>query len=125
VGGSELGCVVAERVLDITTAPGFLETVSALSQRIYDGMLAVQTRHPRALVEVRRCGMFMGLVIGHEDGGLLAMKATFDAGVLTWVAGNDRSVLQFLPPLIVHEALADEIVERMERAFAALEDMIR
>jgi len=124
MGGAELGCAVAEKVLEITTAPDFLERVRVLSDRIYAGMTAIARRHPKSLVEVRRCGMFMGLVTGHPEGGLLGMKATFDAGVLTWVAGNDRSVLQFLPPLIIDESLADEILDRMEHAFGLLEERI-
>ncbi len=119
MGGAELGCVVALKVLDLSSDPQFLANVRRLSQRLYDGLLALQARSPQDLLEVRRCGMFMGLKFNHAYGGVLMMKTSFDAGLLNWVAGNDRSVLQFLPPLIIDEALADEIVERMDVAVAS------
>jgi acetylornithine/succinyldiaminopimelate/putrescine aminotransferase len=119
MGGAELGCVVAEKVLEISADPAFLADVGRLSQRIHEGILTIQSKHPDDLVEVRRCGMFMGLAMGHPAGGILMMKTCFEAGLLCWVAGNDHSVLQFLPPLAIDEALADEIVERLGAAVEA------
>ena len=113
MGGAECGCVVAEKVLDICTRPAFLDNVRRVSQRMYERMLLVQSRLPDDLLEVRRVGMFMGLKFNHDLGGMIMMKTSFEAGLLCWVAGHDRTVLQFLPPLLIDEALADEIVDRM------------
>jgi acetylornithine/succinyldiaminopimelate/putrescine aminotransferase len=116
MGGAEIGCVVAKKVVDLTAAPAFLANVRRLSERLADGVRALQAAYPDDLVDVRCCGMFMGLKFNHDFGGLIMMKTCFDAGLLAWVAGNDRTVLQFLPPLIIDDALAAEIVERLGTA---------
>jgi acetylornithine/succinyldiaminopimelate/putrescine aminotransferase len=125
MGGSELGCAVGEKVVDISSTPAFLDNVREVSQQIYAGMLDVQARYPDVLLEVRRCGMFMGLKVNHPAGGIYAMRSCFDAGILAWVAGNDRSVLQFLPPLRIDASLAAEILMRMETATKDLRDRIQ
>jgi putrescine aminotransferase len=118
MGGAELGCIVAEKVVDICSAPAFLARVRQLSERFASGLRDIRERHPDSLREIRRCGMFMGLKFGHDYGGVIMMKTCFDAGILAWVAGNDRSVLQFLPPLNIDVGLADEILERLDTAVA-------
>jgi acetylornithine/succinyldiaminopimelate/putrescine aminotransferase len=108
-GGSELGCAVAEKVLEITTRPGFLDRVTALGARVAAGL--------KGPFEVRAVGAFMGVKL-RAPVGPLAMKACYDEGLLTFYAGNDPTVLQLLPPLLADDALADEIAERASRALA-------
>lgn len=116
-GGADLGCVVAEKVLDISSQPDFLAHVQAMSARIVEGLEAVRARMPEAgLVEIRARGAFMGLKFKGPMDGLRMSKLTFDAGLLCFFAGHDPSVLQLLPPLVTDLATADEIVARMESA---------
>ncbi len=124
MGGAEPGCVAAEKVLEITCRPGFLDNVRDVSERMGSGLAVLQDKYPDDLAEVRRCGLFIGLVFSHNDGGMVMMKTCFDAGLLCWVAGNDRRVLQFLPPLITDAALTDEILERLDQAMAAYHGLI-
>ncbi len=49
-----------------------------------------------------------------EIGG--GAKAMFDAGLFAIYANHDRSVLPFLPPLLLGDEEADEIVTRVKRA---------
>ena len=39
-------------------------------------------------------------------------------GVFCFPAGNDRTVLQFLPPLVLTDDEADDLIDRMKKAFA-------
>jgi acetylornithine/succinyldiaminopimelate/putrescine aminotransferase len=102
-GGAEPGCAAALAVLDLVEAPGFLERVAALGERFERGL-------DGAPFTLRRLGMMMGFAFGAPDAGMLATRLLFDAGVFALYAGNDTSVLQFLPPLVATDEEADEIV---------------
>ncbi len=110
-GGSELGCVAAQAVLDCVDAPGFLQRVEALSQRfaVAFGPLPF---------ELRRRGLFMGLRFSSDTEALGALLRIMQQGVFCFPAGNDRSVIQFLPPLILTDDEADDLIGRMIEAFA-------
>lgn len=109
-GGAEPGCAAALAVLDIVESPGFCDRVEALGARFEAGLTGLA-------FTVRRLGMMMGLAFAANDAGLLATKATFDAGLFAVYAGNDTSVLQFLPPLVTTDEEADEIIAVLRRVF--------
>lgn len=111
-GGAELGCVVALTVLNIVEAPGFLDRVNALSERFARGLGGDEFAFG-----LRRQGLMMGLKFPAEGGGMLAAKLLYDAGVFTVYANNDTSVLQFLPPLNLTDAEADEIIAIVRKVF--------
>ena len=108
-GGAELGCVAAGAVLDIVGEPGFLDRVSALSRRIA-GELADHD------VEMRRQGLFMGLAFHSQGEALGTLIRLLQNGVFCFPAGNDRRVIQFLPPLIIADDEVDELLRRVARA---------
>ncbi len=110
-GGAEPGCAAALAVLDLIEAPGFLDRVGVLGERFASGLAGLPFR-------LRRLGMMMGFAFGVPDAGIMAAKLLFDAGIFTVYAGNDTSVLQFLPPLITSEAEADEIISIVRSVFA-------
>ncbi len=110
-GGAEIGCAAATAVLDAIEQPGFLERVTSLSERFGRGLEGMP-------FTVRRRGLMMGLKFGLENGGMFAAKAFYDAGVFTVYASNDPTVLQFLPPLILTDAEADDIIARVRSVFA-------
>jgi len=110
-GGAEPGCAAGLAVLDAIEAPGFLERVRALGDRLATDLRGLP-------FEIRRRGMMMGLKFPFEGGGMFATKALFDLGVFSLYANNDTSVLQFLPPLTLTDAEADDLVARVRRAFS-------
>jgi acetylornithine/succinyldiaminopimelate/putrescine aminotransferase len=104
-GGSDIGCVIATKVLDLVEAPGFLDRVEEVGLRLEKELAVLRC-------EVRRRGLFMGLKWPDEGAGILAAKAGIDAGVFTVFANNDTSVMQLLPPLV----LTDDEVEELAAA---------
>jgi acetylornithine/succinyldiaminopimelate/putrescine aminotransferase len=98
--------VAALAVLDLVEAPGFLDRVRALGERLADAFAELP-------FELRRRGLMMGLAFLDEEDAMAAAKALFEAGVFVVWANNDRSVLQFLPPLILTDAEADELIDRV------------
>jgi acetylornithine/succinyldiaminopimelate/putrescine aminotransferase len=111
-GGAELGCVAGLAVLDVIEATGFLERVAALGERFADELSDLP-------FTLRRRGLFMGFAFDDPGGGLTATKAMIEAGVFAIYANNDPSVLQFLPPLILTDDEADDLISRVRRALGA------
>lgn len=108
-GGSELGCVAANAVLDLVGAPGFLDRVAALSDRFGRELEGLP-------FELRRRGLFMGLAFDSENAAFGALLRLFQQGVFSFPAGNDRTVLQFLPPLIISDEEAGDLIARVKKA---------
>jgi acetylornithine/succinyldiaminopimelate/putrescine aminotransferase len=110
-GGAELGCAASLAVLDVVEEPGFLERVEALSDQLAAAFASLP-------FELRRRGLMMGFEFADDDTALAATKGMFDAGVFVVWANNDRSVVQFLPPLILTDDETDELVDRVRSVFA-------
>ena len=117
-GGSELGCHVAQTVLEITTDPATRRRATAVSQRWSAGLAALHDRFPEWLVEIRQTGLVVGLRFGHEAGGMLMTRLLYDNGVWAMFAGFDRSVLQVKPGLLMDDETTDEALEAFGRACA-------
>lgn len=107
-GGAELGCRVAQKVLDLTQA------ADPPIARWTEGLAALQQRHPHWLVEVRQTGLVIGLKFAHEMGGMLMTKLLFDEGVWAMFAGFDRSVLQVKPGLLMTDT--EPVLAALDRA---------
>jgi putrescine aminotransferase len=110
-GGSDVGCVIASKVLDLVEAPGFLDRVEEVGLRLEKELVAVPC-------EVRRRGLFIGLKWADEDAGILAAKACIDEGVFAVFANNDTSVMQLLPPLVLTDDQAEELGATLVRALS-------
>ena len=107
-GGAELGCRVAQKVLDLT------EAADPPIDRWTTELAALQQRHPSWLVEVRQTGLVIGLKFAHEMGGMLMTKLLFDEGVWAMFAGFDRSVLQVKPGLLMTDV--EPVIAALDRA---------
>ncbi len=115
-GGAEIGCAVAEEVLAILQEPLFLTQVYTLAQIFDRGLAQLQSAFAPLFQEARQKGLMIGLKMADPALGPVMTKACFEAGLLCVFAGNDPSVVQFLPPLIIEPALAEEILSRLEKA---------
>jgi acetylornithine/succinyldiaminopimelate/putrescine aminotransferase len=110
-GGADLGCAAALAVLDLLEAEGLCQRVTRLSERFGEELAGLP-------FTLRRRGLMMGLAFPAEQAGMLAAKLLFDAGVFCVWANNDPSVLQFLPPLIISDDEAGELIQRVRRVFS-------
>ena len=108
-GGAELGCPVALAVLDVVEGPGFLERVRELSVRFAEGVKDLPCT-------LRQRGLMMGLEFPEEGGGMAAAASLFEVGVFTVWAGNDPRVVQFLPPLLLSDDEAEDLIIRVRTA---------
>ena len=115
-GGAEIGCEVALAVLELSSGTDFLQHVNDLAEFFKHAFEALQKKHPEILVGLRQLGLMMGIEMVNEMCGPVLSKTMFDNGVLSVYANNDTRVSQFLPPLIIEIALAEEIMQRVDRA---------
>ncbi len=118
-GGSEIGCILAKRVLELSSAPDFLNKVNRLSERFAGEMEALQKKHHSILKGLRRLGLMMGLELADELSGPLLTKTAYDNDLLIIYANNDTSVCQFLPPLVMDEGDIDFIIRQLDKALRA------
>jgi len=110
-GGAELGCAAATAVLDLVEAPGFMPRVSQLSQRFADAFVDMP-------FTLRRRGMFMGMKFPDAATSLGHYARLLKEGVFGFPSGNDVSVLQFLPPLVISDDETQDLIGRVKRAMA-------
>ncbi len=115
-GGAEVGCAVADRVLDLTASEGFLANVESVAGVFESGLASLAERAGPFMTGFRQKGLMIALQTADPKLGPLMSRACFEAGLLCVFAGNDPSAVQFLPPLIIDAALAEEILERLGRA---------
>jgi len=116
-GGNPLGCAIGAKMIEIVTAPGFMEEVSRkagfLRQRL-EGLVAA---HPDIFEEVRGQGLMLGLRCKLPPGDVV--KAAYAQQLLTVPAADN--VLRLLPALTISEDDMAEAVRRLDAAATALE----
>ena len=118
-GGSELGCRVAKKVLQISCEPIFLERIQEAGRKVREGLERIQNKYPKFFTGIRQTGLMIGLELRDEYGGPALTKAAYDQDLLMIYANNDTSVSQFLPPLTITDAEIDLVMERLDRAMNA------
>jgi putrescine aminotransferase len=119
-GGSELGCIVAQKVLELSTAPATLANARAMGAYFKARLERLAAGYPY-LLEVRQRGVVMGIRFDDSSGALRMSGALYREGVWAMFAGFDLSVLQWKPGLLIDRTYADEALARFERALAAVQ----
>ena len=122
-GGSELGCVVALRALELSTDPATLANVARVGAAYERGLAELAARHP-LLVEVRRRGVIMALRFDDPLGGVRMARHLFERGVWAMFCGFDASAIQWKPGLLVDDAFVAETLSALDGALTAAEDEI-
>jgi putrescine aminotransferase len=120
-GGAEVACPVALKVLEISADAAFLTHVQEMAAFFAAGLARLKESHPQLLVRVRQLGMMMGMELANGQCGPLFSKAAYDCGFLSIYASNNPAVAQFLPPLTIDRSLAQETLERVDRALTGVE----
>ena len=103
-------------MLDVITAPGFLDQVDRKAQRLRAGLETVVRQHPSIFTEVRGDGLLLGLPCIPPQADVQAACAA--AGLLAITAGEN--VLRLTPPLVITDDDCDQAIAMLGRAAAAL-----
>ncbi len=113
-GGNPMAMAVANAVLDVMLADGFLEGVERMGGVLGRRLEAIAAKFPEVVEEVRGLGLMLGLKLRGDAGGMIARLRT--NGLLTVPAAEN--VVRLLPPLIIDENHVDEAADILERSFA-------
>ncbi|MGY6706520.1 acetylornithine transaminase [Roseinatronobacter sp.] len=115
-GGNPLACAVGAKVVEIVTAPGFLDDVRAKAGLLRQRLEGLVAAHPDIFDSVRGTGLMLGLKC---RGTNLDMVKAAQAQQLLTVPAADN-VIRLLPPLVVTETDIAEAVSRLDRAASSL-----
>ncbi|MFC1889116.1 aspartate aminotransferase family protein [Thermodesulfobacteriota bacterium] len=115
-GGAETACRVAKRVLEISSADGFLDHVNGLADAFAREIGRLMEKHSGYLTGFRQLGLMMGLVTKDELAGPILSKTAFDNDLLMVFCGNDMSVCQCLPPLVMELEMVEGVMTRLDKA---------
>jgi len=115
-GGNPLACAVGAKVIEIITADGFLDAVSAKGALMRQRLEGLVASHPDIFEEVRGQGLILGLKCRAPNTEIV--KAAQAAFLLTVPAADN--VIRLLPPLTITEDEITEALVRLDRAAASL-----
>jgi acetylornithine/N-succinyldiaminopimelate aminotransferase len=113
-GGNPLAVAAGNAVMDVVTAPGFLDGVDRVARVLWRGMLDLAARHPSVVERVQGAGLLLGLKLHPEVSNTDMQAAAVAEGLLTVAAG--MNVLRLAPPLIITEAEVAEALDCLDRA---------
>jgi putrescine aminotransferase len=114
-GGSDLGCRVAMKALQLSLADDTLDNVRRQADYLRQGLEALKPRFP-FFVDIRQKGLVMGLQFDSPTTSWLMMRALYESGIWAIVAAFDETVIQFKPGLLIDTAYCDEVLQRFEMA---------
>jgi len=110
-GGNPLATAVGNAVLDLVTAPGFLDGVQRISGILQGRLTDLIAKHPGFFLELRGQGLLLGLKVAPPVGDVVAkLRAN---GMLSVPAGDN--VVRLLPPLIIEERQVDEAIAILDQ----------
>jgi hypothetical protein len=113
-GGAELGCIAAEKVLDICSRPETRAQVHYISHYLRSGLSEIQKNHPDFFVGIRQRATIMGLEFDHPEGAKYVMRWLYRNGVWAIYSALDPRALQFKPGILADRDLCDEILNRLD-----------
>ena len=113
-GGNPLAMAVANAVLDVMLADGFLDTVERMGNILRGRLEEIAARRPEAVEDVRGLGLMLGMKLRPDARDMV--ERLRGRGLLTVAAGDN--VLRLVPPLIIEESHIDEAAAILDRCLA-------
>lgn len=115
-GGSELGCAVAGKVLDIVTRESTIANVAFMTEYLKTGLDRIRDMYSDFFTGYTQRGIIFGLRFGVPDGGIAAMKSLYENGIWAIYARFDTQIVQFKPGLLCTKEYCDELLEKFEKS---------
>jgi putrescine aminotransferase len=112
-GGSELGCYVTNKMLDIISEPNLLKNVKEMGKRFSQGLADIDDHNK--IREVRGRGLMWGIEFNDEITSLSFTLNMIKNGVWCDYCGNHKVTNKFLPPLIINSDEIDKVLTRIRK----------
>lgn len=121
LGGNEISCVVAAKVLDVASRQEFLSGVRTAGESLRRRLAEVCARNADILKGVSGFGMAIAIELQSREPARELYRRIFAEGVFCHsVSEIDPPSLKLFPPLILAEAQIEEIAGALERAAAVV-----
>ncbi len=122
--GTELGCIVGTKVIEITSRPEIKENVDMLTGVFAKGLKEVHEKHPDFLVGYRQRGVIMGLETPTPDTTNALVATLFKNGVWAIRANFDQRVLQFKAGLLMERDMAEKVLDILDKSIVMAKQMV-
>ena len=121
LGGNEISCIVAAKVLDVASQSSFMEKTRIAAEHLIEGFARVCKKHHNLLSEGSSFGCIFTVRVNDTSLASELYRRMFQEGVLCHsVSEIEPSVLKFFPPLVLNRDHADEIVAALDRAAGSI-----
>lgn len=124
-GGSELGCIVALEVLNISSDKKFLQHINDIAEYFSVELSKIKNEFSDIFLEIRQKGLMMGLKFAEKEICMVLCKILYDNGIFAVFSGNDETVLQFLPPLVIQKEEAEFAVSCLRKSLRELRSSLK
>lgn len=122
-GGSELGCIVAMKVLEISQREEVVKNVEFISEYLRAGLDSIKQQN-KFFTDIRQIGVVMGLEFNHPEGAKYVMRSLYKHGVWARYSTLDPRILQFKPGLLCDREYCDELLLRMEKGIQEASEVV-
>ncbi|UYP45579.1 [LysW]-aminoadipate semialdehyde/glutamate semialdehyde transaminase [Candidatus Lokiarchaeum ossiferum] len=119
-GGSELGCYVTRKMLEIISKPTFLQNVQKMGTQLGESLQVFKTQYPSLITEVRGRGLMWGMEFINERYGVGYTLQMIKNGIFADYCGNNEQTIKLMPPLITNTEEMKEIIRRLNEALLGL-----
>jgi len=117
-GNSELGCVVAMKVLEISTRKETVDNINKNAKLLTERVNALIDKYDGFITGYTQRGVIMGINFDCEDASKTVCKPLFDNGVWSHNSRLHPNTLQLKLGLLCDDAFMDELFEKMDRGLA-------
>jgi acetylornithine/succinyldiaminopimelate/putrescine aminotransferase len=119
-GGSDLGCMVSMRVLDVVVTNRLWENAASMGNYFKAGLIKLWNDNPRIIKEVRGLGLMIGIEYQYEFVGALMAECLSRQGIWAAFSGNAPQVMRFQLPITVTQEEIEDILEKVRLAVKTL-----
>lgn len=117
-GGSELGCAVSMKVLEISTRPETVANIHKNTKILTERVNALMAKYDGFLTGYTQRGVIMGLEFNCKDASYTVCKPLFDNGVWAHNSRLHPNILQLKLGLLCDDEFMYELFEKMDKGIA-------
>ena len=99
--------------------------VNEIADYYHHAFFDLKQRFPHLLIEIRQKRLMMGLKFPAEKISMGMCQLLYDNGVFVVYSGNDTTVVQFLPPLIISQQEAEFSIEVLKKSLYQMSQMLQ
>ena len=114
--GSELGCIVAEKSIELLSDTVLLENVQLRGEQLAACYKQLVADYPEFFTGYRHLGLFTGIDARDAATGEALRHACVRNGLIAFTAPYRPQCLQVWPPLIITETETEELTKRLSHA---------